>query len=58
MNEDLEEDFKYQQSRLMDLLHQRKALRDGSQEAIQADLEIGITQDLIRSYETLQEYPL
>jgi hypothetical protein len=56
MNSDLEEDFKNQRSRLLALVDERRSLRDGCQEAIKTDLEIIVTRNLIRSYETLKIY--
>jgi hypothetical protein len=56
MNSDLEEDFKNQRSRLLALVDARRRLRDGCQEAIKTDLEIIVTRNLIRSYETLKIY--
>ena len=56
MNSDLEEDFKNQRSRLLALVDERRSLRDRCQEAIKTDLEIIVTRNLIRSYETLKIY--
>jgi hypothetical protein len=56
MNSDQEDDFEDQQSRLLTLVAGRRMLRDGSQEAIKTDLEITLTRNLIKSYETLKIY--
>jgi hypothetical protein len=56
MNSDQEDDFANQQSRLLILVAGRRMLRDGSQEAIKTDLEITVTRNLIKSYETLRIY--
>jgi hypothetical protein len=55
MNSDQEDDFENQQSRLLTLVAGRRMLRDGSQ-AIKTDLEITVTRNLTKSYETLKIY--
>jgi hypothetical protein len=56
MTFDLEEDFESERWRLLALVDCRKSLRDGSEVAIETDLEIVATRELIRTYETLKGY--
>jgi hypothetical protein len=56
MTFDLEEDFESERWRLLALVDCRKGLRDGSEVAIETDLEIVATRELIRTYETLKGY--
>jgi hypothetical protein len=52
MTFDLEEDFENERWRLLALVDWRKGLSDGSAGAIDTDLEILATRELIRRYET------
>jgi hypothetical protein len=56
MTFDLEEDFENERWRLLALVDLRRSLRDGSEGAIKADLEIVATRELVRSYETLKGF--
>jgi hypothetical protein len=56
MTFELEEDFESTRWRLLTLVDRRTNLNDGSKVAIEADLEIADTRNLIRAYETLKGY--
>jgi hypothetical protein len=56
MNLDLEEDFKNQRWKLLALVDGRRNLSDGSEGAMKTDLEIIVTRNAIRGYETLKGY--
>ena len=56
MTFDLEEDFENQRWRLLALVDCRQNLSDDSEGAIETDLMIVATRELIRAYETLKGY--
>ena len=56
MTFDLEEDFENQRWRLLALIDCRQGLSDDSKGAIETDLMIVATRELIRAYETLKGY--
>jgi hypothetical protein len=56
MTFDLEEDFENQRWRLLALVDCRQSLSDDSTSAIETDLRISATRELIRAYETLKGY--
>jgi hypothetical protein len=56
MTFDLEEDFENQRWRLLALVDCRQSLSDDSTSAMEADLKISATRELIRAYETLKGY--
>ncbi len=56
MTFDLEEDFENQRWRLLALVDCRQTLSDDSKGAIETDLMIVATRELIRAYETLKGY--
>jgi hypothetical protein len=56
MTFDMEEDFENERRTLLALVDARKSLSDGSESAIDTDLQIAATRELIRAYETLKEY--
>ena len=56
MTFDLEEDFENQRWRLLALVDCRQSLSDDSEGAIETDLMIVATRELIRAYETLKGY--
>jgi hypothetical protein len=49
-------DFENERWRLLALVDRRKNLSDGSESAIETDLEIVASRELIRTYETLKGY--
>jgi hypothetical protein len=56
MTFDMEEDFENERRTLLALVDARKSLSDGSKSAINTDLQIAATRELIRAYETLKGY--
>src|ERR1700733_7594189 len=56
MTFDLEQDFENQRWRLLALIECRQSLSDDSKSAIETDLRISATRELIRAYETLKGY--
>ena len=52
MKFDLEEDLENERWKLLALVDRRKSLPDGSEGAIRTDLEITVTREHIRTYET------
>lgn len=56
MTFDLEEDFENQRWRLLALVDCRQNLSDDSKGAIETDLMIVATREMIRAYETLKGY--
>jgi hypothetical protein len=56
MTFDLEQDFENQRWRLLALVDCRQSLSDDSEGAIETDLMIVATRELIRAYETLKGY--
>jgi hypothetical protein len=54
MHPNLEDDLRNQQSRLLALAEGRRSLPDWCWEALEADLQIIDTRNLISSYEALQ----
>jgi hypothetical protein len=53
MTFDLEEDFENERRTLLALIDARRGLSDGSESAINTDLQIAARRELIRAYETL-----
>ncbi len=56
MTFDLDEEFENQRWKLLALLDCRQNLSDDSKSAIETDLRISATRELIRAYETLKGY--
>jgi hypothetical protein len=56
MTFDMEEDFENERRTLLALVDARKSMSDGSKSAINTDLQIAATRELIRAYETLKGY--
>jgi hypothetical protein len=56
MTFDMEEDFENERRTLLALVDARKGLSGGSESAINSDLQIAATRELIRAYETLKGY--